>query len=295
MKLSTKLLFAALLGTSIPAAAIADDKERYSTTNIQISRTNSAKNDFITGYGADGGTRTQVRLEHQSEYALGENYFFADWVKFDNPAGAAFGEGDSGKSEIYGLWNGDIRLSKVRKKEFKVGIINDVSLAWRLEAGSFFDYTASSLGLGLHLDLPGFRGKNDAVTLNWWRRSNCDTFVTGEFGSPDGSCYDNHNFFGLTARKYGQTKKGLRWNHQTILRYQQGTTDDKNDPNPAARHDRVFLELEAFAHVTKRLQVGARYEHFWDEGGIDYDRTTFASDARTTNSIPMLVLKYDFH
>ena len=266
----------------------------YATSNLQVSFTGSADNDFITGYGADGGNRTQVRFEHQSNYFLGENYFFLDWVNFDNPAGAAYGEGDTGTSELYGLWNGNVRLSKVQKKDLELGFLKDVSFEWRLEAGSFFDYRASAFGLGAYLDVPGFQGPNDKFQLQWWLRSNCDEYITGPFGSPDGSCYENHNFWGITARKYWEAA-GIRWNHQTIFRYQQGTTSDKSDPNPAERHDRVFLELELFAHVYRNLQLGFRYEYFWDEGGIDYDRTTFAPNARDSNSIPMIVIKYDFH
>ena len=292
MKNVSKILALILFVTS---SSVLAEGDLYATTNIQISKAYSADNDFITGYGADDGDRIQVRLEHQSEYALGENYFFMDWVNFDSPAGGAYGEGDTGTSEIYALWNGDIRLSKLGQQEVNFGIINDISFAWRFEAGSYFDYTASAFGLGLHLDVPGFSGKDDAVTFNWWRRSNCDDYVTGPYGSPDGSCYDNHNFFGLTARKYWETSNGMRWNHQTILRYQDGTTSDKADPNAAARHDRIFLEIEVFAHIYGNLQLGARYEYFWDEGGIDYDRNTFAPDARDSNSIPMIVLKYDFH
>lgn len=292
MKIFLKSILLVLIAVSFTVNA---EDNSYSTTNIQVSKATNADNDYITGYGADGGDRIQVRLEHQGRYALGENYFFMDWVTFDNPAGAAFGEGDTGTSEIYALWNGDIRFSKVSKQDLEWGFINDVSFAWRFEAGSFFDYTASSFGIGIHMDVPWFSGPDDAVTFNWWRRSNCDEFITGPFGSADGSCYDNHNFFGLTARKYWETSNGMKWNHQTILRYQQGTTSDKSDPDAAARHDRIFLEWEIFAHVYKSLQLGFRYEYFWDEGGIDYDRTTFAPDARDSNEIPMIVLKYDFH
>ncbi len=285
---------AVALATS-PALADDDpDTERYSTSNLQISFANNAKNDYITGYGADDGDRIQVRFEHQSDYRFGENYFFVDWVNFDNPAGAAFGEGDTGTEEIYGLWNGNIQLSKLTKKDVSVGIFKDFSAEVRLQAGSFFTYRASSFGLGTYFDMPGFRGPNDKFQFNWWRRSNCDEFVTGPFGSIDGSCYDNHNLWGITTRKYWEAI-GTNWNHQMILRYQQSTTSDKNDPDAAARHDRIFLELEIFAQVYENFQLGFRYEYFWDEGGIDYDRVTFAPDARDSNSIPMIVFKYEFH
>ena len=288
MKILIKLLFLILLGSSFSVTA---EDETYATTNIQISKGTSADNDYITGYGADDGDRIQVRFEHQSDYAYGENYFFMDWVKFDSPAGAAFGEGDTGTSEIYAVYNGNVKLSKFREQELQLGIIKDFSIEWRLEAGSFFDYTSTAFGVGMYLDVPGFKGPNDKFLLNWWRRSNCDEFIKGPFGSADGSCYDDHNFFGLTARKYWETSNGMRWNHQTILRYQDGTTGDKNDPNAAARHDRIFLELEVFAHIYKELQLGVRYEYFWDEGGIDYDRVTFDPNARDSNSIPLIVLK----
>ena len=295
MRIHLPLLVATLI---TPAIAVhADDGStdtEYATSNIQISFTGSADNDFITGYGADGGDRIQVRFEHQSNYSLGENYFFIDWVSFDNPAGAAFGEGDTGTEEFYGLWNGNVQLSKLLKKDVSVGILKDFSVEVRLEAGSFFTYRASSFGLGTYLDVPGFRGPNDKFQLNWWSRSNCDEFIKGPFGTANGGCYENHNLWGLTTRKYWEAM-GIKWNHQTILRYQQGTTSDKNDPNPAERHDRIFLELELFAQVYNALQLGFRYEYFWDEGGIDYDRVTFAPNARDSNSIPMFVVKYEFH
>ena len=295
MKIHLPLLLATFFAPAL--SAFADDHAsdtKYSTTNIQVSFTGSADNDYITGYGADGGDRTQVRFEHDSAHSFGENYFFMDWVSFDNPAGAAFGEGDTGTQELYGLWNGNIQLSKVLKRDVSVGPFKDFSAEIRLEAGSFFSYRASSFGLGAYLDVPGFRGKNDRFLLNWWRRSNCDEFIQGPFGTANGGCYENHNFFGLTTRKYWEAM-GLKWNHQTILRYQQGTTSDDNDPDPAARHDRIFLELEVFAHVYKQFQLGFRYEYFMDKGGIDYDRTTFAPNARDSNSIPMFVFKYNFH
>ena len=50
---------AVALATS-PALADDDpDTERYSTSNLQISFANNAKNDYITGYGADDGDLRQ--------------------------------------------------------------------------------------------------------------------------------------------------------------------------------------------------------------------------------------------
>ncbi len=294
---SLNLVLATLLAAIAVTPVLADqvtDVENFATSNLQVSFTGSADNDYITGYGADGGDRTQVRFEHQSNFAWGENYFFIDWVSFDNPAGAAFGEGDTGTHEFYGLWNGNLRASKVFDRDFELAFVKDFSLEWRLEYGSFFDYYASALGLGVYLDVPGFRGPNDKFQVQWWRRSNCDDFITGPFGDPEGSCYDNHNLWGITTRKYWEAG-GIHWNHQTIFRYQQGTTSDKNDPDPSERHHRIFLEVELFAQVFKNLQLGARYEYFRDEGGIDYDRVTFAPNARDSNSIPMIVVKYEFN
>lgn len=276
-------------------SSAAEERKNYSTSNLQVGYSTTADNDFITGYGSKDGNRIQFRFEHQSDNSLGENYFFADVLDFDSPAGGAFGDG-SGNMEIYGLWNGNLRASKIFNQDLtNLGIIKDFSLEARLEFGSFYSYKSRALGIGVYLDVPGFRGNNDKFQLNWWRRSNCDEFVTNPNGggNADGNCYDDHNLWGLTLRKYW-TMLGTRWNHQTILRYQQSTTDDNQDPDAAARHDRIFLELEIFAHVYKEIQVGFRYEYFVDEGGIDFDPSTFAVN-RDTNKIPIFVVKYDFH
>jgi len=290
-----KLKCGLLILSTITASSISygEESDYLSTTNIQISYAKDADNDFITGYGSDGGKRIQYRFEHQSENSWGENYVFFDVVDLESPAGAAFGEGDTNTRENYGLWNTTLQMSKIFDTDLNFGIIKDIGLEGRFEHGSFFNYKSTAFGASLYLDVPYFQGKQDKFQLTWWRRSNCDDFVTGPFGSADGSCYDNHNFWGLTTRKHWEMF-GIKWSHQTFLRYQQETTSDANDPDAAARHNRIFLEIELFAQVYKNLEVGARLEHFYDEGGIDYNRTTFTPEGKS-NTIPMVVIKYTFH
>ena len=198
-----KLKCGLLILSTITASSISygEESDYLSTTNIQISYAKDADNDFITGYGSDGGKRIQYRFEHQSENSWGENYVFFDVVDLESPAGAAFGEGDTNTRENYGLWNTTLQMSKIFDTDLNFGIIKDIGLEGRFEHGSFFNYKSTAFGASLYLDVPYFQGKQDKFQLTWWRRSNCDDFVTGPFGSADGSCYDNHNFWGLTTRR----------------------------------------------------------------------------------------------
>ncbi len=282
-----------LLLSPLSILQAADEQSRFSNTNIQAAYTSSADNDFLIGYGSKGGERWQFRFEHQSYNRIGENYVFADVVKMDEDIGGAYGEGDD--TAVFALWNSNISLEKLFKTDFNIPLIKDAALEFRAEYGSFYNYYAVAGGASVYLDIPGFTDKpGEKVHLVYWRRFNCDDFITGPFGDPDGDCYDDHNFWGLNIRKEWEMF-GMNWNHQTFFRFQQSTGNADDPGNPAGRHNRIFLELEVFAYPFRNFAIGGRLEYFWDEGGIDYDPNTFAVDLNNKDDWrPMVVFRMDF-
>lgn len=278
-------------------AAEGDSSEQgFSDTNIQYSYTNSAKADWLLGYGSDDGDRQQLRFEHQSLWAYGENYVFVDVVSGGSTLGddcaefgltpaqaTAFLCNDGNDKEVFGLYNGNLSLSKISQavggSPMKFGPLKDVTLEWRFEYGSFFNYDAKSYGLSLYFDVPWYVDKvGDKVQFTWWRRDNCDDFVT----ALSGGCYEDHNYWGLTTRKEWEML-GLNWTHQIFWRYQQNTGGDPVQK----RGSRHFAEFELIADVWRGFGLGVRLEYFSDKGGIN-------ASGDTNDFRPMVLARYRF-
>lgn len=300
--MNVKSITGALLLTSSCLAGtvcVAEEEENYfSDSNIQYGYTRGAKADWLLGYGSDDKEREQIRFEHQSTWEYGENYFFVDVIKGGSVLGddcAEFGAvtdqdsanflcSDGHTSEFYGLYNGNLSLTKISQAfggpEIGLGPISDVRLEWRYERGSFFNYDAKAWGLSLYLDVPWYVDKlGDKVQITWWRRDNCDDFIQTVTG---GGCYEDHNYWGLTTRKEWEML-GLNWTHQIFWRYQQST----GGSSPQKRHPRHFAEFELIADVWHGLGLGFRLEYFKDKGGIN-------AQGDTDDFRPMVVARFRF-
>jgi len=125
------LVCMAALATAFGVATAAD----WSATNVQL----------LDGRGFELGPeqRQILTLEHTSTWSLGSNYFFFDVTQ-------PFGDG----TDVYGEWYSRLSWSKLGITGKGSGLLDDVSFAASLNAGT--DFRAYLAGVTLHLKLAGF-------------------------------------------------------------------------------------------------------------------------------------------
>lgn len=167
---------AARMGAALLAAAAmlpaVRGAEVFQNTSATLGYTNQAEPDRVFGTGTNDEDASFLRLDHFGVHSFGDNYFFIDTFKgkgVGNLAGLPVGAGSFGVDadrQYQLVWNARASFSKISGQKFGAGIIDDVSLFYRLERASYVDYTANMLGPSLNLKLPGVTWFQTSLLVN---------------------------------------------------------------------------------------------------------------------------------
>jgi nucleoside-specific outer membrane channel protein Tsx len=104
------------------------------------------------GFEVDPSPQSTLTLEQASGWSVGDLYWFVDSLHYTHD--------DTGgqRSSWYGEFSPRLSLGKLSDGELRAGPIKDVLIAATYELGRDAQVTESGLlGLGVDLDLPGFR------------------------------------------------------------------------------------------------------------------------------------------
>ncbi len=153
-KLNVKLGCLAIAATAFVAGAQAT--EVFQNTSLTVGYSDSAKPDAVFGTGSKDEKQTSLRFEHFGVNGLGDNYFFADNYSGKEVGGASSGSfGTTTDRQQFFVWNGRLSLAKAAGVKFDGGLIEDVSLMYRMERGSYANYQANMVGPSINLKVPG--------------------------------------------------------------------------------------------------------------------------------------------
>lgn len=170
--------------------------EVFQNTDVVLGYTNQGKSDPVFGTGTSDKNATSLRLEHFGIHNYGDNYFFIDTFdgkQVGGPASGSFGVDTQRQYQL--VWNARASLSKISGNKVGFGVVDDVSLFYRMERASYANYAANMIGPSFNLKLPGFA---------WFQTS----FL-----------YDKQTFVGAST----DDKKGhLFWHTYAIVPFQIG-------------------------------------------------------------------------
>lgn len=131
--------------------------EVFQNTSAVLGYTTQAKADPVFGTGTSDEKQTSLRLEHFGVHGFGDNYFFADVLNGNQVGGPSAGSFNFDTKNQYVLvWNARVSLSKVTGTKMSFGVIDDVSVMYRMERGSYANYDANMIGPSFNLAVPGF-------------------------------------------------------------------------------------------------------------------------------------------
>ncbi|MEJ1935742.1 hypothetical protein WDZ92_36580 [Nostoc sp. NIES-2111] len=144
----------ALLATAGACApALAED---YSTTDVQLLYTTSAKADPVNGIGTRDEKATTARFEHFGTHSLGDNYLSLDLFRGHQVGGTGAGAGGGNASlQSFFVYMPRLSLTKLSGHAIQLGPLQDVGLSVRFEAGSYANYHATAPGVSLSWKVPG--------------------------------------------------------------------------------------------------------------------------------------------
>ncbi|MBT00586.1 MAG: ion channel protein Tsx [Oceanospirillaceae bacterium] len=185
-------------------------------------------------YEVGDDDRQVITVEHASGHSWGDTFFFMDRLKSDN-----------GYTENYMEFSPRLSLGKVSGNELSWGPIKDVLISTTWESGEGFDNFL--YGVGLALDLPGFRYFNinlyQANNENW----DDDEQLTLTWGYPFSIGQADFLYDGF-----------LDWS-------------TKSDTNESERNFTSQLKWNAGKHMGLKspLYVGMEYAHWTNKFGID--------------------------
>lgn len=128
-------------GLLSPLAASAGSAN-FATTNIQYL--------YGTNYELGDDTRSIVTLEHANAWKYGDNFFFIDITNPDR-------DGDTTGTGHYVEISPRLSFSKMTGRDLSTGIFKDVLLAGTVEIPDSPAARKYLYGLGVDLNLPGFR------------------------------------------------------------------------------------------------------------------------------------------
>ncbi|MBN2091387.1 hypothetical protein JW964_17375 [candidate division KSB1 bacterium] len=132
--------------------------EEFSNTNIQFLY-GQGFNDRYYGFNTQNEKMSVMTLEHFGTWALGDNFFFIDFLHGDfvDFNGNLIGQ----KNIIYGEWLTRLSLPRLINQKWKMGFVQDIYLAAQMDRGGD-GFWANMVGTGLDLKIPGF----DSFGLN---------------------------------------------------------------------------------------------------------------------------------
>ena len=142
-------------------------EEVFQNTSLTLGYTNQSKADPVFGSGTSDQNAVGLRFEHFGINGLGDNYFFADTTQGSQVGGPAAGSfGADTKRQYAIVWNARLSLSKMTGNKIQAGPIDDVSLMYRMERGSYANYAANMIGPSINLKLPGFSWFQTSLLIN---------------------------------------------------------------------------------------------------------------------------------
>jgi nucleoside-specific outer membrane channel protein Tsx len=153
-KLATLLVLGA---TTLGYTAAANATESFQNTSAMLTYTNKSKTDSALGSGTTNESLSTLRVEHFGDHGFGDNYFFVDVMKGDQlggPKAGSFGY-DSNQGAFF-VWNARASFSKISGSKVSFGPISDISLMYRMERGSYANYSANMVGPSFNFAVPGF-------------------------------------------------------------------------------------------------------------------------------------------
>ena len=242
-----------LVGLAICAAgANVSATEVFQNTSVTLGVASDNKPDAVFGSGTSDKNQTSVRLEHFGVNGIGDNYFFADvgnGKQVGGPTAGSFGFDTERQTAV--VWNARASYSKISGNKLDMGVIDDVSLMYRLEVGSYANYTANMIGPSFNLKVPGFA---------WFQTSFLYDQQTHSFATDD-------------------DKKGhLFWHTYAILPFDVGSAKFTFSPllwvnySPGANGVETYVEPDLWVKVGQSpVDVGLRVlYHSYN----NYSRTT---------------------
>ena len=135
-------LHAGCLFAILASPAAEAGSANFATTNIQYL--------YGTNYELGDDTRSIVTLEHANAWKYGDNFFFTDITNPDR-------NGDATGTSHYVEISPRLSFGKMTGRDLSMGIFKDVLLAGTAELPDSPAARKYLYGLGVDLDLPGFR------------------------------------------------------------------------------------------------------------------------------------------
>lgn len=170
-RLAARTGAALLAATALLPAAQAT--EVFQNTSATLGYTNKAEEDPVFGTGTNSENASFLRLDHFGVHGFGDNYFFIDTFKGKGvgnlsalPGVGAGSFGVNADRQYQLVWNARASLSKITGEKLSFGVIDDISLFYRMERASYVDYTANMIGPSLNLKLPGFAWFQTSLLFN---------------------------------------------------------------------------------------------------------------------------------
>ncbi|WP_372598711.1 DUF5020 family protein [Amphritea sp.] len=193
--------------------------------------------------------RQVVTVEHASGHSWGDNFFFLDRLESDN-----------GNSENYMELSPRLSLSSLTGSNLSFGLVKDVLLAGTWESGEGFDNVLA--GVGVSLDLPGFKYFNANLYRANNDKSSDDTQLTLTWGLPFALSDAEFLYDGFIDWTTSESDKASEMNFTSQLKWNAGKLIGTNAP----------------------VYVGVEYAYWNNKFGID------GVDERN----PALLLKWHF-
>jgi nucleoside-specific outer membrane channel protein Tsx len=148
-----------LMACGLAIAAVSDvaHAEEYSNTNVQLFMTNRSKADAMAGTGTTDERLTSFKFEHYGTFKYGDNYFFLDDYHGKNVGGPSAGSyGGNATDQQFGAWMPRVSIGKLLGQKLEFGPVADISLAARIERGSYGSFKAEGYGVSADLKVPTF-------------------------------------------------------------------------------------------------------------------------------------------
>lgn len=193
--------------------------------------------------------RQVVTVEHASGHSWGDNFFFLDRLESDN-----------GNSENYMELSPRLSLSSLTGSDLSFGRVKDVFLAGTWESGEGFDNVLA--GVGVSLDLPGFKYFNANLYRANNDKSSDDTQLTLTWGLPFALSDAEFLYDGFIDWTTSESDKASEMNFTSQLKWNAGKLIGTKAP----------------------VYVGVEYAYWNNKFGID------GVDERN----PALLLKWHF-
>ena len=220
------------------AVALPANASIWSSTNVQL----------LNGDGFELGAdnRTIFTIENATGWKYGDSFFFLDVT---DPF-------DTNDSAFYGEFSPRLSLGAVMGKKMSFGIVKDVMIASTLEMGE--GVRGYLLGIGLPLDLPGFKFAN----VNIYGRKSERSFATDDSDTGGQVTLTWNRPFAIGSAKL---------NFEGFFDYAFG---EDSGSNP--KEDNIVAAPRIMLNVSKHLQVGIEHQIWRDKfgiNGVDEDAT----------------------